>query len=94
MLGTNTPVGRIRLERFGKSSIVLARYPGGEGSPAPDQSVYEPLFQSATGIIANYRSLLGARHTVPDELSRVAAYGGATKKPSGTPVRKSPTTKK
>ena len=24
MLGTNTPVGRIRLERYGKSSIVLA----------------------------------------------------------------------
>lgn len=94
MLGTNTPVGRIRLERFGKSSIVLARCPAAEGSPAADQSIYEPLFQSATGIIANYRNLLGARHTVPDELSRVAAYGAAPKKPAETPVRKSPAAKK
>ena len=94
MLGTNTPVGRIRLERFGKSSIVLARCSGSEGSPPPDQVVYEPLFQSATGIIANYRSLLGARHTVPEELARVAAYGAATKKPTATPVRKSSAPKK
>lgn len=94
MLGTNTPVGRIRLERFGKSSIVLARCPAAEGSPAFDQSAYEPLFQTATGIIANYRNLLGARHTVPDELSRVANYGAAPKKPAETPVRKSSTNKK
>jgi len=89
MLGTNTPVGRIRLERYGKSSIVLARCPGSEGSPAPNQIIYEPLFQSATGIIANYRSLLGARRTVPEELSRVAAYGAVPKKPAATPVSKS-----
>jgi hypothetical protein len=93
MLGTNTPVGRIRLERFGKSSIVLARCQGSEGSPGPDQMVYEPLFQSATGIISNYRSLLGARATVPAELERVAAYG-ASKKPTATPVRKSSAPKK
>ena len=92
MLGTNTPVSRIRLERFGKSSIVLARCPALEGSPAPDQSAYEPLFQSATGIIAHYRGLLGARHTVPDELSRVASYGAAPKKPAS--VRKSSANKK
>ena len=94
MLGTNTPVGRIRLERFGKSSIVLARCPGAEGSPALDQSVYEPLFQSATGIIANYRTLLGARHTVPDELTKTAAYGTPAKKPASAPVRKSSASKK
>ena len=94
MLGTNTPVGRIRLERFGKSSIVLARCPGSEGSPAPDQGVYEPLFKSATGIIANYRALLGARRTVPEELSRVATYGAAPKAPTATPVTKSSAPKK
>jgi hypothetical protein len=92
MLGTNTPVSRIRLERFGKSSIVLARCPGAEGSPAPDESAYEPLFQGATGVIANYRGLLGARHTVPDELSRVASYGAAPKRPAS--VRKSSASKK
>jgi len=94
MLGTNTPVGRIRLERFGKSSIVLARCQGAEGSPPPDQMVYEPLFQSATGIIANYRGLLGARATVPAELARVAAYGAAPQKPTPAPVRKSSASKK
>ena len=82
MLSTNTPASRIRLERFGKSSIVLARCPGVEGSPAPDQSAYEPLFQSATSIVSSYRGLLGARHTIPDELFRVAAI--TTGKPSGT----------
>jgi hypothetical protein len=89
MLGTNTPVGRIRLERFGKSSIVLARCPGTPGSPAPDQSAYEPLFRSATAIVANYRGLLRARHTVPDELARIAAAeapAGAGKPPAKKPA--------
>jgi hypothetical protein len=72
MLNTSTPVSRIKLERFGKSSVVLARCQASEGSPSPDQSVYEPLFRSATAIIANYRGLLGAKRTVPDELSRIA----------------------
>jgi len=94
MLGTNTPVRRIRLERFGKSSIVLARCPGTEGSPAPDQSAYELLFKSATDIISNYRSLLGARHTVPDELSRVTSYGGVPRKAAAPSVRKSSAKKK
>jgi hypothetical protein len=73
MLSTNTPAGRIKLERFGKSSVVLARCPATEGNPAPDQSAYEPLFQSATAIVTNYRNLLAARNTVPAELARVGA---------------------
>jgi hypothetical protein len=72
MLSTSTPAGRIKLERFGKSSVVLARCPGTEGSPPPDQSAYEPLFQSATAIVTNYRNLLAARNTVPAELARVS----------------------
>jgi hypothetical protein len=81
MLSTNTPAGRIKLERFGKSSVVLARCPGTEGSPAPDQSAFEPLFQSATAIVANYRNLLAARQTVPEELTRVSGVGGTKSKP-------------
>lgn len=73
MLGTNTPVSRIRLERFGKSSIVLARCTGSAAGPPPDQSAYEPLFQTASAIDANYRRVLGALQTVPDELDRVNA---------------------
>jgi hypothetical protein len=81
MLATNTPAGRIKLERFGKSSVVLARCPGTEGSPPPDQSAYEPLFQSATAIVANYRNLLAARTTVPAELARVSAVEATKSKP-------------
>lgn len=77
MLATNTPVSRIKLERFGKSSVVLARCSGTENSPPPDQSVYEPLFQSASSVMANYRIQLGVRHTVPDELARIGAAGSA-----------------
>ncbi len=82
MLSTNTPARRIKLERFGKSSIVLARCPGSDNSAPPDQSAYEPLFQSATAIVATYRGLLGAPHTVPDELHRTNLLGKPAAKPA------------
>jgi hypothetical protein len=88
MLTSSTPASRIKLERFGKSSVVLARCFASEAGPAPDQSAYEPLFQSASAILSNYRGLLGARATVPEELERVV--GAAEKKSS--PVKK-PATK-
>jgi hypothetical protein len=81
MLSTSTPASRIKLERFGKSSVVLARCPGTEGNPPPDQSAYEPLFQSATAIVTNYRNLLAARSTVPAELARVGAVQATKAKP-------------
>lgn len=71
MVAANTPANRIRLERFGKSSIALARCNGSENGPPPDQSAYEPLFHSASDVLANYRSLLGVRHTVPAELAQI-----------------------
>jgi hypothetical protein len=74
MLAANTPASRIRLERFGKSSVALARC-SGEGGPAPDQSAYEPLFRSASEVLTNYRSLVGARHTVPAELAQIPTAG-------------------
>jgi hypothetical protein len=82
MLATSTPASRIKLERFGKSSVVLARCSASEAGPAPDQSTYEPLFQSASGILSNYRSLLGARNTVPEELARI---GGAAERQPKAP---------
>jgi hypothetical protein len=88
MLSTNTPARRIKLERFGKSSVVLARCQGTDTSAPPDQSAYEPLFQSATAIVATYRNLLGARHTIPDELNRTNVLG--TSKPEAKPVTKKP----
>ncbi len=71
MLAANTPASRIRLERFGKSSIALARCSGSEAGPPPDQSAYEPLFQSASDVLRDYRHLLGARTLVPQELARI-----------------------
>ena len=71
MLASDTPVSRVKLERFGKSSIVLARCSGTENSPPPDQSAYERLFQSASSVMRNYRGLLGVRQTIPAELARI-----------------------
>jgi hypothetical protein len=71
MVASNTPASRIRLERFGKSSIALARCNGSENGPAPDQSAYEPLFRTASEVLVNYRNLLGVRHTVPAELAQI-----------------------
>jgi hypothetical protein len=60
MLAANTPASRVKLERFGKSSVVLARCFATQSGPAPDQSAYEPLFKSASAVVANYRVSLGA----------------------------------
>jgi hypothetical protein len=91
MLSSSTPASRIKLERFGKSSVVLARCSGTEAGPAPDQSVYEPLFQRASSILSNYRGLIGARTTVPDELHRL---GGVPEEKASSSSVKKPTAKK
>jgi hypothetical protein len=70
MLATNTPVSRIRLERFGKPSIALARCLATEAGPPPDQSAYEPLFLTASETVSHYRGVLRARTIVPEELAR------------------------
>lgn len=90
MLGVNTPVSRIRLERFGKSSIVLARCEASATGPAPDQTVYEPLFQSGSSIVANYRGLLSAPQIVPAELARVAGVPAVKSKTAKKPVLTKP----
>jgi hypothetical protein len=89
MLETSTPATRIKLERFGKSSVVLARCYATESASAPDQSAYEPLFQAASDIVSDYRKILGARQMVPGELARV---GGSTVKPKAksTGVKSAP----
>jgi hypothetical protein len=76
MLGSNSPASRIRLERFGKSSVALARCLAAEGGPAPDQSAYEPLFRGASEVLANYRNRLGVKIVVPEELAKI---GGESK---------------
>ena len=74
VLKTDTPAARIKLERFGKSSVGLTRCPGA------DQRSYEPLFQSASRIFSTYRDLLGTRRTVAGEFTQL---------PSGRPAKPS-----
>lgn len=62
LLDVDTPVNRINLERFGKSSLVLARCEGA------DQSAYEPLFKDASQIFAAYRRSLGLRGAFRSDL--------------------------
>lgn len=73
MLAANTPATRVRLERFGKSSVALARCAGSENGPPPNQDAYDPLFRSASDVLANYRRLLGVKAIVPEELAKIAA---------------------
>lgn len=87
MLSTSTPVSRVKLERFGKSSVVLTRCAGGEGTPATDQTAYEPIFRAASSIMERYRDALGARKMVPQELARLGV--GTSTKP-GTGTKKNP----
>jgi hypothetical protein len=88
MLAAGTPASRIKLERFGKSSVVLARCTGTEGNPAPDQGAYEPLFAGASAILADYRRLFGVGHVVPEELARVSA--SIKPKPAAKPASHKP----
>ncbi len=87
MLSTSTPVSRVKLERFGKPSVVLARCTGGEGTPSTDQSAYEPIFRAASSIMEHYRDALGARKMVPQELARLGV--GSTAK-AGAGSKKNP----
>ena len=75
MVAANTPASRIRLERFGKSSVALARCTGAENGAAPDQSAYEPLFRSASEVLTNYRRLLAVGRTVSAELAQIPSSG-------------------
>jgi hypothetical protein len=90
MVTADTPASRIRLERFGKSSIALARCQASESGAAPDQSAYEPLFSSASEVLADYRRLLGVRRTVPAELAQIpgAAPSAAAKPKSAKTTAK------
>lgn len=72
MLSAQTPVGRIKLERFGKSSVVLARCSATTSGRPIDQSAYEPLFSSASAILSDYRTILSTRKLVPEELARLS----------------------
>jgi hypothetical protein len=82
VLATDTPVNRIKLERFGKASVALAR------CPTADQSAYEPLFQQASEVMRKYRAALKTKQLIPRELTVLGALP-APKRP-GNPSDKRP----
>lgn len=67
-----TPPDRIRVERFGRSSLVLARCGG------MDQSAYEPVFAQARDILDHYRRAMAVQKIVPGELSRLPQESKST----------------
>ena len=73
----NTPAQRIRLERFGRSSVVLAR------CPSSDQSRFEPLFSRAGALLAAYRASLGVATVVPAEIARLPKAKPGKRNPRG-----------
>ena len=93
MLATNTPVTRVRLERFGKPSVALVRCLGVEGGPVPDQTAYEPLFRGASEVLNDFRALLRVKSIVPEELAKIS--GESKPKPAAeSKMRKSATQQK
>jgi len=90
MLSSTTPVSRVRLERFGKASVALARCSGDEGTPATDQTVEEPIFKAASSIMERYRDALGARKMVPEELARLGVRSSADSTKGAAGSKKNP----
>ncbi|MGZ4816205.1 MAG: hypothetical protein ACXVZV_12400 [Terriglobales bacterium] len=82
VLATDTPVNRIKLERFGKPSVVLARCQGA------DQTVYEPLFQMASELMTRYRTALGTKRLIPRELAALGVGRPPTKSQKTAPTKK------
>jgi hypothetical protein len=82
VLAADTPVSHIRIERFGKPSLVLAR------CPDADQTAYQPLFRTASQLMAAYRARLDAKQIVPAELHR--GPGGGHRPAGVKPMGKRP----
>jgi hypothetical protein len=74
VLDADTPASHIKLERFGKASIALARCENA------DQSAYEPLFAKATKLIADYRQALGLRSMFRSDLTWLSAADDSSEK--------------
>jgi hypothetical protein len=75
VLDADTPATHIKLERFGKNAIALARCEN-------DQSVYEPIFAEASKLIAQYRKALGLRTMFKNDLAWLSTPDEAKPKPA------------
>jgi hypothetical protein len=79
LLRVDTPVSRIRLERLGKGSLVLAR------CQDSDQSAYETIFRQAGEIAAQYRKAMELGTAIRSDVAWLT--GPAKTGASGHPVR-------
>jgi hypothetical protein len=84
VLDVDTPVSRIKLERFGKASLVLAR------CEETDQKAYDPIFVEASRIFALYRRALGLRTLFRGDLAWLAAPPAAAPRKKSHPTGKKP----
>ena len=67
LLSVDTPASRIKVERFGKSSLGLSRCQGAE------QSKYGSIFSTASSLMASYRKSLSLRGMLNAELRWLSA---------------------
>ena len=65
VLASDTPASHVSVERFGKAPLALKR------CPQADQASSQPVFQSASTLLAAYRAALSVRSFVPADLARV-----------------------
>jgi hypothetical protein len=82
VLSVDTPASRVRIERLGKSSAGLTR------CQETDQSAYEPVFQRASEIMAQYRAALGLRTTFKSDIAWLNAAPGAGAAPKKHSAKK------
>ncbi len=63
LLNVNSPVTRIKIERFGSPSVGLDR------CPEADQHAYEEIFRQASAVFAAYRSTLELKAMMQRDLT-------------------------
>lgn len=81
VLAADTPPVRIRVERLGKASIVLARCEGA------DQTQYERLFKEAADVMARYRSAMGLRAAFRSDIAWLVTRPAAPARNHPTPQK-------
>lgn len=77
ILATDTPAQRIQVERFGKSSLVLARCSN------YDQNQYEPVFRMAGDILRRFRGAMAVKKLVPREMAQLPAARHSRRRRAG-----------
>lgn len=78
VLASDTPSNHISVERYGKAPLAVKR------CLSADQASSQPLFHSASSLLAAYRAALGVRSFVPGDLARVGV--AQKKKPQTAPA--------